>query len=516
MASIAIVRVRTAQDVVWNPQPWVVRGLELLGLGALARRLRAATGRPFLAQLTLPYLAALVHAERPEGGHRCLLVDEPEERILAALPDDLDAVFLTANTHSAPAAYRVAERLRARGLPVVIGGIHPTMLPDEAALHADAVVLGEAEGQIGTVLDDLARPSGLAPRYSAPRLRNLGGLPTPRWWDAPAGVDLCPWVIPVQTSRGCRNACSFCSTTRFQGAQRRHRPVQEIVAELRELQERGVLTPDKTVFFTDNNIVCDSDHRRGQADTAYARSLFEALLPLGIDWVGQGEVGIADDPELLHLAAASGMLLLLVGFESLDQERLAALGKPSNQVERYVRQVEALHRQGVGLIGCFILGIEGEDRASIERSLPFIERYIDIPQISVLTPYPGTKLHRDLVRRERVLDPDWSHYDITHPVCAPESMSLAELEATYRHVTERLYRPSAMLGRGLRAATRALDGDAPRRSFATRFSSVFAPNLIYRELGRIGRSPAAAPLGSRAAWPRWSEGVHPAEASALR
>ena len=488
MATIAIVKVRSAHDVLWRMTPWAGALLRLGGLNKLRRRMEASDGRPFMSQLTLPYLAALGEEHNRAAGtrHRFVLIDEPEERIEAQLPPDVAAVLLTANTPSTPATYRIADRLRARGVPTAIGGIHASVLPAEAGRHADAVVVGEAETALGTLLDDLEEHGRLAARYLGGRARTLERLPVPRWQDAASGIDLCPWLVPVQTSRGCRNACAFCSTTGFQGARRRHRPVEDVVAEIRELQERGILTSEKTVFFTDNNIVSDSDHRRGVVDKSYARSLFAALSPLGISWVGQGEIGLADDPELLEAAVQSGCHMLLVGFETLVQQNLGTVGKPCNRVEDYARQIDQLHRYGVALIGCFIFGMDHDTPETCEASFPFIDRYIDIPQLSVMTPFPGTALYRKLEREGRIIDRDWSHYDITHVVFRPAGMSVAELEEGYRWICERLYTHAAILKRALRYAfTKTVPGlnPLPRSS---RFSSVLATNLVYRQLCRLG------------------------------
>ncbi|MBM4319407.1 MAG: B12-binding domain-containing radical SAM protein [Deltaproteobacteria bacterium] len=489
MATIAIVKVRSAHDVLWRMAPWAEPLLRITGMEKLRQRLRASDGRPFMSQLTLPYLAALGERHNQTRGtkHRFVLLDEPEELIEARLPPGVDLVLFTANTPATPVTYRVSDRLRAAGIRTAIGGIHASVLPGEAARHADAVVVGEAEGAaLSNLLDDLEGRGELASRYLGGRIPSLAGLPVPRWQDAAGGVDLCPWLVPVQTSRGCRNACSFCSTTGFQGANRRHRPVEDVVAEIRQLQGQGVLTREKTIFFTDNNIVSDSDHRRGVVDKTYARSLFEALIPLNVDWVGQGEIGLADDPELLELAVRSGCHMLLIGFESLVQSNLGAVGKPCNRVEEYARQIEQLHRHGIALIGCFIFGMDHDTPRTFETSLPFIDRYIDIPQLSVMTPFPGTQLYRRLQREGRIIDRDWSRYDITHVVFRPVAMSVQELEHGYRWINERLFSSQAILRRSLRyTLTRTVPGLNPlaRRS---RFSSVLSTNLVYRQLGQIG------------------------------
>jgi radical SAM superfamily enzyme YgiQ (UPF0313 family) len=492
MARIAIVKVRSAHDVEWT----LPRSAELLlrapGLGHLRGRLGAAAGRPFMPQLTLPYLAALGQRYNEVHGtdHRFVLIDEHADRIELA---GFEMVWFTAVSPTIDAVYRLSDSARQRGVLTVIGGIHATMLTEEAAAHADAVAIGEGEPVVGEILADFDQSRRLRPVYRGRPVGALDGLPHPRWRDA--GVaDYCPWVVPVQTSRGCRNACRFCSTTRYQGGHRRHRPVTEIVDEIRWLQDQGILTEEKVVFFTDNNIVSDSDHRRGVTDTSYARSLFAALEPLRILWVGQGEVNVAEDLELTQQMARSGCFSLLVGFETIDQQNLAAMGKPSNHVETYLERIQTLHQHDVSLIGCFIFGLDHDGPGVFEQTRRFIEDNIEVPQISLLTPFPGTALYRQMKREGRLLHEDWSKYDITHVVFKPKGMSPAEAEAGYVELADRICSYPAILRRALRhAARRGRRYSHPRLSFSSRFSSVFAPNLIYRCLLQVGRR-ASAPL----------------------
>jgi radical SAM superfamily enzyme YgiQ (UPF0313 family) len=447
--------------------------------------LRATTGQPFMPQLTLPYLAALGQRYNEAHGtdHRFELIDDRLDRIRLR---GYDMVWFTAVSPTAPAVYRLSDRARAAGMTTVIGGIHATMLPDEVELHADAVVMGEGETTVAEILADWDRDRRLRPRYTGGHDASLDRLPVPRWRDALL-ADYCPWIIPVQTSRGCRNACHFCSTTRYQGARRRHRPVQEVVDEILRLRDEGVLTPEKVIFFTDNNIVSDTDHRRGVTDTAYARELFRALESLEVLWTGQGEINVADDLELTQLMARAGCINLLVGFESIQQDNLATVGKPSNTVETYIRQIETLHRHGIAIIGCFIFGLDHDDHDVFDHTARFIERYIEVPQISLLTPFPGTPLHHRMAREGRLLHKDWSQYDITHVVFRPTNMTPEELELGYRQLSRRLFSWPAILSRSLRYALRPAQVHQSGFGRTSRFTSVLAPNLVYGSLCRIGR-----------------------------
>ncbi|MBM4398254.1 MAG: B12-binding domain-containing radical SAM protein [Deltaproteobacteria bacterium] len=491
---IAIVKKRTGHDLEWHMPPALVRAVDALALEGVLGRVRRTQGQAFMPQLTLPYLAALGRAYDSAAGtrHEFEVRDAREEELRL---EGCDMAWFTVSTPNAPATYRVSDMLRARGVPTVLGGIHPSVMPGEAAGHATAIATGDGEETVPRILADFDE-GRLRARYDGGRAASMDGLPVPLWGreaDASGGGnDPCPWVVPVQTSRGCRNACAFCSTTRFQGAARRHRPAGEVADEIRALQDAGVLTPDKTVFFTDNNIVSDSDHRRGARDTRHARELFEALLPLGIAWVGQGEVSVADDPDLVDLMARSGCHLLLVGLETVSQSAMDGIGKPGNRVGRYAAALETLHDHGIANIGCFIAGLDGDGPGVFDATAAFIRRHVDVPQLSLLTPFPGTPLFRRAEADGRLLHRDWSRYDILHVVSRPALMTPGELRAGYDRLVDEVYSPWAMASRALRYAARRTVNGMPRFGFAGRLSSVLAPNLVYRRLARLGRRDVAA------------------------
>lgn len=420
-------------------------------------------GKVYMSQLTLPTLAALVGPE-----HEVRLVDENVDPIDYDWPD---VAGITAMTQTAPRAYRVAAEFRRRGKKVVLGGVHPSLLPEEALEHADAVVSGEAEGLIDTVLDDVAagRSRGV---YRLEKWPSLAGLPMPRHdlVNASAYND----IPRVETSRGCPFHCSFCSTTAMFGHLMRYRPVEEVVAEIRAIGARFV-------FFTDNNIV---------GNPKYARALFEALTPLRIAWLSQGSLNLAHDPDLLALAARSGCIGMLVGFESLGDATIAALGKKVNHVEQYESDVAALHRHGIGLIGCFVFGFDEDDASTIERTVAFVERVnIDVPQLTVLTPYPGTVLRTQLEQAGRILHSRWEEYDIGHVVFQPARMSVEELQAAYRSACARLYAWPRMVKRVLRSS---LYLRSPGKTHA-----FWLINRVYRKLFELTLDETAGVQGFR-------------------
>jgi radical SAM superfamily enzyme YgiQ (UPF0313 family) len=343
------------------------------------------------------------------------LVDENVE--MADVNERADWVAITCMTASAPRAYQLADGFRRRSIPVVMGGIHPTVMPDDAGAHADAVVVGEAEPVWVEVLRDLAG-GRLRSRYDDHGLANLDGLPLPRR-DLLRGERYLT-VNVVQTARGCPNGCSFCSVSTVSGRRYRFRPVPEVVEEVRSL--RG------WVGFVDDNIV---GHPRR------AKELFEALIPLKIRWVGQGDLSMAKDPELMALAVRSGCQALFMGLESLSPENLRATGKRPNVGLDISQAIHKIHKAGIEIVGSFVLGLDGDDKDVFRRTADFAKSHkLLAAQFSVLTPFPGTVIHQQLEREGRIIDNDWSHYTMSNVVFTPRHMTAQELaegqKATYR------------------------------------------------------------------------------------
>jgi radical SAM superfamily enzyme YgiQ (UPF0313 family) len=401
-------------------------------------------GKVLAPPLVLPLLAALTPADVDVR-----LVDENVE------PIDVNAaadwVAITCMTASAPRAYAISGAFRQRGIPVVMGGIHPTVLPDEAAAHADAVVIGEAEPVWREVLADLAA-GRLRPRYQHPGYADLAGLPPPRRELLRVNRYLTTNV--VQTGRGCPNACAFCTVSAVSGRRYRFRPVGEVVEEVSSL--------GGWVGFVDDNIT-------GQARRA--KELFEALIPLRTRWVGQADLTMAKDPQLLSLAARSGCQAMFIGLESLSQENLRATGKSPNLGTDMGAAIRTIHKAGIEIIGSFVLGLEADDRGVFARTVAFAQRHkLVAAQFAVLTPFPGTVVHQQLVREGRIVDHDWSHYTMSNVVFRPRHMTDLELRQGQSYAYRRFYSLPSILTRSL----------ALRRRLLTRL----LVNLSYRRINR--------------------------------
>lgn len=403
------------------------------------------------APLTLTTLAALVPA------HLRAQIDIVDEGVQRWDPGRrrYDVAGITCVASSAPRAYALAASLRAAGARVVLGGAHPTLNPEEAAGHADAVVAGFAERAWPELLESIhaGRPLPRIARDDAP---DPVQTPTPRRDLLPRGVYL--GVPTVLTSRGCSNACSFCSIPRIWQGQRRPRPVDEVVEEIRALRSRRIL-------FLDPNLMADRDH---------ARALFEALIPLRVRWGGLATIDLAEDRELLDLAARSGAIGILVGFESVRSDNLGACGKPVRDVSRYREAVRALHGRGIGVLGCFVFGFDGDDADVFNQTLAFIDDVgIDLPRFAVLTPFPGTPLFTRMRRDGRILCEDWSRYDTERVVFQPAHMTPEALQEGLARTWRAAYSGRRVLGRAARAGRwwpLALASNLGFRHYAARVS----------------------------------------------
>ena len=487
---IAIIKLKSKHDIQWHlPEP-----LELLAKFS-GRRFKQLKGKSFMPQITPYYLAALATEYDKMNNFEFQVIDDYPENIKAS--DDYDMVWFTTMTTTAKQVYKKADEFREKGVKVVLGGIHPSMLPEEAKQHADSVATGEGEKTIPLILHDFSRGK-LKDIYKGGITKNLEKLPAPLW--ALGKGNYARWVLPVQTSRGCGNACDFCSTTRFQGALRRHRPVEDVINELRGYIEKGMLNKHTALFFTDNNTVADTNYQKGIFDTTYAKSLFKSIAQLRketrieFDWIGQGELNMADDEGLLELSAKSGCITQLIGYESLSQKNIDSQSKIGNRVSKYPAQTEKIHDYGIQIIGCFVVGMPNDEPDVFDKTYDFIKEYIDIPQVSLLTPYPGTKLYRRAKEKGLILHENWDKYDLTHVTLKPEiknekgkAMNSEELEMRYTELVRKVYSWKDIFLRSLRGAIRYPKYNYNSRKWKDKFISVMAPNIIYRGLALIDR-----------------------------
>ena len=359
------------------------------------------------APLTMTTLAAL--APRELGIDFSLVDESVNQRVPFDDPWDLVAVSVLTGTSSR--AYAIADRFRARGVKVVLGGVHIILRPEEAAPHADALVIGAGERLWPALLHDFAA-NKMRPRYEESLLttdERVTGMPVQRR-ELQRSLS---YNLPntVMATRGCRHACDFCTVpTYVQGYSRR--PIADVVDDIRSI-------PAKMLAISDVSLVDDIE---------YAKELFRAMAPLKRKWGGLATVHVADDPELLELLRQSGCIYLLIGFESISRGSLKEIHKGFNKELEYKRTMGALHDHGISVQGCFMFGFDHDDKTVFEQTVEQVNFLkVDIPRYSILTPYPNTPLFQRLLAEGRMLSLDWNDYDTMHAVFQPAQMTPDEL-----------------------------------------------------------------------------------------
>jgi radical SAM superfamily enzyme YgiQ (UPF0313 family) len=384
----------------------------------------------------LPVLGLLRVAALTPPGWDVTIQDEKTEPL--DLEQGADLVGIAAMTPTAPRAYQIADHFRRRGIKVVMGGMHVSALPEEALAHCDSVVMGEAEQLWPRLVADFEQQSLQRTYQHEDGFPSLEGLPRPDW-----NLYRASRYLPVhfvETTRGCPLDCEFCAVTTAFGGKYRNRPVEEVVAELRSLRPfDGRFTLKNCVFFVDDNII---------SNRAYARELLPRLAEFKLKWFGQASMNIAKDEELLRLCQRSGCVGLFIGFESLSAANLQAVGKRTNHPEEYLDVVQRIHDHGIGIDASFVLGLDADDESVFDRTLEFVQRAkVEIAYYSILTPYPGTRLHERLTQEDRILTRDWSLYDTSHVVYKPRLLTADQLLAGYYRALKQTFSLGTILRR---------------------------------------------------------------------
>lgn len=375
--------------------------------------------------LTLCTLAALT-PDLPDLDIK--LVDGSVEPV--PMNDSADLVGISVITGCAPSAYAIADHYRGRGVPVVLGGIHVTILPGEAARHADAIVIGRGETTWPKLVRDFVegRMKGVYREEPADG-EWLEGVPSPRRELHRRGA----YVLPdsIQATRGCKRACDFCTVPAVWSKYMK-RPIGDV---LRDIED----TRGKHIAFNDVSLLEDID---------YAKELFEAMIPLKKKWGGLATVDSVKDPELLDLMARSGCAYLLFGFESGNGTVLKGIRKGFNRVDGYQELVKTIHGLGISVQGCFVFGFDEDEPSVFPATVEKVnELEIDIPRYSIYTPYPGTQLFQRLLSEGRILSFNWNDYDTMHVVMQPARMTPEELYDGFKRAYRETFKMSPILNR---------------------------------------------------------------------
>ncbi len=371
-----------------------------------------------------------VAASLPDNVKVRILDEEVEALDFGAQADLIGISFMTFN---APRAYEIADIFRnQKGKTVIMGGYHPTFMPEEALRHCDSVCIGEAEPNLPQMVQDF-RQGCLKRIYDkGPADLALLKIPNRKLISGTSYI----WAQAIQATRGCNNHCTYCSITSFFNHKFRARPVDQVIAELKTL--------GRNILFLDDNITTDKD---------YAHELFTRMIPLNKRWFSQCSITIADNATLLDLAMRSGCKGLFIGFESLSQQNLHEWKKDFNRTQDYAKAIARLHRHGISIQAAIVLGHDWDTPQAFSNTLDFLlENNIDALQCTILTPFPGTPLFEQMDQAGRILERNWSKYDFKHVVFQPRQMSRSTLQSGLEWVLTNFYSRRNILRRVLKGA----------------------------------------------------------------
>jgi radical SAM superfamily enzyme YgiQ (UPF0313 family) len=359
--------------------------------------------RAYIHPLGLLSLAAVTPEE-----YDVSFVDERAEEVPRST--DADIVAISAMTPQAQRAYDIADRYRRDKIPVVLGGAHPSLLPEEAIQHADAVLVGEAEGLWEELLSDLEKGTSRE-FYVCLRKPDLSGIPLARY-ELLNEEHYLP-IRSVQVSRGCPLNCEFCTVPKTFGREYRIKPVKETLSDLQTMTQH--------LYFVDDNILLK---RRNFT------ALFEQMAALDKKWIGMAPLQIAGDKKYVELIASSGCWSLYVDMGPwISMGLKEGVSSLKNQVEKSVGYIKTLQDSGIKVMGSFVFGFDHDDESVFERTFAFLEKTgIVEAEFLILTPYPNTPLAAKLSSQGRIISTDWSKYNTAHAVFLPKKMSPEKLE----------------------------------------------------------------------------------------
>jgi radical SAM superfamily enzyme YgiQ (UPF0313 family) len=381
--------------------------------------------------LFLPLNLAICAAVVPDGWD-VEIIDENAVDTPHVAAGGADVVGIGAMTTQAKRAYELADAYRAIGIPVILGGIHPSALPQEALPHASIVCRGDAEATLPYALRDLA----------AGRAKNLydwqehpdSSIATPRK-DLLNSKDYLVFN-PIQTTRGCPHGCTFCTTPAIFGRKFRQRSIPDIVEEIRAAKEQF---RSRVFIFSDDDVA---------GNHAWAMELFEAIRPLKVRWASQCDILISQNDRLLRSMRDSGCIGLILGLESPKAGTLAEAGKRYARAEEYLQRIAKIQSYGISIWGSFIFGFDSDDWRDCMQAVRFAQRAkLCMSCYPILTPYPGTKVFEQYLSEGRLLTTDWDKYNGSTVVYRPKRMSVPELRHAQMAAFHEFYLPGSSLRR---------------------------------------------------------------------
>jgi len=375
----------------------------------------------------LPQLALYILEGLTPREHEVVVIEEEVTSI--DLEQECDLVAISCLTANAPRAYELCREFKKRGKTVVLGGVHPTILPNEALQHADSIVMGEAEGVWEKLLIDFQN-NELKTKYHNPTpdlgkyvAKDFRKILKKRLFK----------LIPIMTTRGCPYNCDFCCVTNLFGKKIRHIPIENVV---RDIKESGA----KNFIFLDDNII---------GNPKYAKELFKAIKPLKIKWVGQASVSLlVGDDELIKLAAESGCINLFFGLESVSELQLKSMRKSIKEIKHLEIALKKIKKMGILIHASMVFGFDNDTKETFDDTVKFlIKNKVSTVSFNVLTPYPGTQTYEDLKKENRLTTNDWKYYDHNTVVFKPRTMTPYELQMGKVNARKKFYSISSVLKR---------------------------------------------------------------------
>ena len=400
------------------------------------------------APLTLAGLAGLISSHEDV---ELTCIDESVDTVPLHMKPDL--VGISVMTGTARRAYALADHFKRKNIPVVLGGVHVSIMPEEAARYADSIVIGMADFTWPQLITDF-KDGKLKKEYREQEITSeyAPTIPPPDYSVVRKSGYMVPYTI--QATRGCIHKCDFCTVPVVCSSFLR-RPVADVVRDIS-------LVPARRIVINDVSPVDDPE---------YAKELFRAMIPLKKKWGGLATTKVCNDPELFDLLVKSGCQYLLIGFESVNDATLKGIRKGFNKDENYDELMRKLHKAGIVVQGCFVFGFDHDTPDVFAQTVERVQQLrVDIPRYSIYTPYPGTTLYNRLVKEGRILSTDWADYDTMHVVYEPSQMSPVELYEGFRWAYRETFTIKNILQRTWRSGLN--------------FPISFTGNLAYRIFAR--------------------------------
>jgi len=368
-------------------------------------------------------LGLMVVAALTPSGIEIDYLDEGFEQINFNIRYDL--IGISAMTQQATRAYEIADEFRARGVQVVIGGIHATVLPEEAKEHADSVVIGEAENTWPDLISVFCSGE-IKPFYKSLSSVDITKSPLPRY-DLLKKYDY--KMVWLQTTRGCPRECEFCVASNVYGKVFRYKTLSQVLGEINYI--RGLWNEPVLNFADDNMFV----------NRSFSSDLISRLRSMELRWVAQTDVSVAEDVDFLKMLQSSGCKMLFIGFETLSKDnRLDKHDWKQKKIDNYSKTISLIQSYGIGVLGAFIIGLDHDDISIVDELSDFIiSNNLYATQITILTPLPGTRLRERLSEEKRIFTNDWSRYTFENAVFIPKNMSIIELDECLMRIYQRVY-----------------------------------------------------------------------------